>query len=290
MMAFGLPFMGAGTLLALIALGNLPAKSSGGPQPPWLPWALAVIFFAPGLFLFLTGIRTWLQGRRARRLHERHAAEPWLAAGEWDAEGATDRPRTSLLAQVLWLAFLSVFLAPFNYFVFVRPQDPGGIPFWVRGLVGFFDLFPVLMVVGIFTTLWHSAKYGRSRLRFGSFPFYLGRTLDVRFSTRRPIGSFEKMTFTLRCIEERTEVRRTSKGTSTQTVCDQIWADERVFESSWALQDGEVPVSFRLPEGDYTTCLVEAPARYWELEVAAVTPGLDFGAVFPVPVYAPTRS
>jgi hypothetical protein len=94
-----------------------------------------------------------------------------------------------------------VFLAPFNYFVFVQPQDPGGVPFWVRGLVGFFDLFP-----------------------------------------------------------------------------------------SWALQDGEVPVSFRLPEGDYTTRLVEAPARYWELEVAAVTSGLDFGAVFPVPVYAVPRS
>jgi hypothetical protein len=31
MMAFGLPFMGAGTLLAQIALGNIPAKSSGGP-------------------------------------------------------------------------------------------------------------------------------------------------------------------------------------------------------------------------------------------------------------------
>jgi hypothetical protein len=74
------------------------------------------------------------------------------------------------------------------------------------------------------------------------------------------------------------------------SVCDQIWADERVFESSWALQDGEVPVSFRLPAGDYTTRLVEAPARYWELEVAAVTSGLDFGAVFPVPVYAVPRS
>ena len=230
------------------------------------------------------------EGRRARRLHEQNPAEPWLAEGEWEPEGITDRPRTTLLTQVLWLAFLSVFLAPFNYFVFVRPQDPGGVPFWVRGLIVLFDLIPLLMIVGILTTLWHGAKYGRSRLRFASFPFYLGGTLDVRFSSRRPIGSFEKMTFTLRCIEERTEVRRTSKGTSTQTVCDQVWADDRVFESSWALQEGEVPVSFRLPEGDYETRLAFAPARYWELEVAAVTPGLDFGAVFPVPVYARPRA
>jgi hypothetical protein len=153
-----------------------------------------------------------------------------------------------------------------------------------------FDLIPVLMVVGILTTLWHRAKYGRSYLRFGSFPFLLGRTVDVRFNTRRPIGSFENMTFTLRCIEERTEVRRTSKGSSTQVLCDQIWADEKVFESSWALQEGEIPVSFRLPEGEYGTRLLEPPIRYWELEVKAATPGLDFGAVFPLPVYARPRA
>jgi hypothetical protein len=290
LMAFGVPFMSAGILIGLIAAGRIHVRSSGGPPPEWLPWALAVIFFVPGLFLFSTGVRSLFEGQRTRRLREQHPTEPWLAEGEWDPEGTTDRPRTTLLAQVSWLAFLSVFLTPFNYFVFVQPRDPGGVPFWVRGLVVLFDLIPLLMIVGILTTLWHAARYGRSHLRFGAFPFHLGGTLDVRFSTRRPIGSFEKMTFTLRCVEERTEVRRTSKGTSTQTVCDQVWADERVFESSWALQDGEVPVSFRLPEGDYGTRLALAPARYWELEVAAVTPGLDFGAVFPVPVYTRPRA
>ena len=93
MMVFGLPFMGAGMMIALMALGKIPAKSSGGPLPPWLPWALAVIFFAPGLFLFLTGdshvaARAGARGGSTSGMPR----EPWLAAGEWEAEGTTDRP------------------------------------------------------------------------------------------------------------------------------------------------------------------------------------------------------
>jgi hypothetical protein len=269
-------------LLALVATGHIPARQSGGPLPEWLPWNLAAIFFVPGFFLFVAGLRSVVSSAAVKGRRERHPDEPWLAEGGWSPEGTTDRPHTTLLAQVLWTAFLSVFLAPFNYFVFVEPQTD--VPFWVKGLVGFFDLIPVLMVLGILTTLWHSAKYGRSHIRFSSFPFHLGRMLDVRFSTSRSIGSFEKMTLTLRCIEERTETVRTNKGVSTRTVCDQLWADEYAVESS--MLEGELPIRFRLPEGDLGTRLAEAPVRYWELEVKAATPGLDFGALFPVPVYA----
>jgi hypothetical protein len=281
-MVFGLPFMGAGVVLALIAAGRISASSPKGPVPDWLPWNLAAVFFVPGLFLFGLGLKSLVAGAGVKKRREQHPDAPWLVEGGWNPEGTTDRPHTTLLAQVLWTVFLSVFLAPFNYFVFLQPKED--VPFWVRGLVGFFDLIPVLMVVGIVTTLWHAAKYGRSHLRFSSFPFHLGRMLDVRFSTARAIGTFDKLTFTLRCIEERTEVRRTSKGTSTRTVSDQIWADEYAVES--AMLEGEIPVRFRLPEGDLGTRLVEPPVRYWELEVKAETPGLDFGAVFPVPVYA----
>jgi hypothetical protein len=50
---FGLPFMAGGVVLALVALGTIPARSSGGPVPEWLPWCLAISFFVPGFFLLL---------------------------------------------------------------------------------------------------------------------------------------------------------------------------------------------------------------------------------------------
>jgi len=202
----------------------------------------------------------------------------------WDATGVTYSPGSSLPGQLGAAAFMTLLLGPFNYFAFYVP--PADMPLWARLLVGFFDVVLVLVVVGIFTTLAQQAKYGRARLAFQSFPYYLGETLAARLSSTRAIGQFKKLTFTLRCIEERTVTRRTNKGTSTQTVCDQLWAEE-VTQEGGALREGsEVVVRFDLPEGDYGTRLSAPPARYWELAVVADTPGLDFSAKFLVPVYA----
>jgi hypothetical protein len=44
-----------------------------------------------------------------------------------------------VLSQVLILAFLLVFLAPFNYFVFFGP-DSSEAPLFARGLIALFDL------------------------------------------------------------------------------------------------------------------------------------------------------
>ena len=160
------------------------------------------------------------------------------------------------------------------------------MPTWARVLVGFFDLILVLWWSGIVMTLVQQAKYGRARLAFRSFPFFLGDTLAARLGTSRAIGEYKKLTFTLRCIEERTETTRSGNKTTIRTVCDQLWADERSLEGGALREGNEVPVSFDLPVGEYGTRLAEAPARYWELAVSADTPGLDFAATFLVPVYA----
>jgi hypothetical protein len=39
-------------------------------------------------------------------------------------------------------------------------------------------------------------------------------------------------------------------------------------------------------EADLTTALSQRPARFWELEVRADTPGVDYHSRFLLPVYA----
>jgi hypothetical protein len=219
-----------------------------------------------------------LKGRR-----ERHPLEPWRADHSWDPAGASYSPGSSLAGQLAVMAFMALLLAPFNYFTFYEPQPD--MPTWAKFLVGFFDLILVLVAVGVVMTVVQHLKYGRARLSFRSFPFFLGDTLSARLGSSRAIGEYKKLTFTLRCIEERTETTRHGGKTTIRTVCDQLWADEQSLEGG-TLRDGhEVPVSFDLPSGDYGTRLAEAPARYWELAVVADTPGLDFSAKFLVPVY-----
>jgi hypothetical protein len=283
---FGLPFMAAGVAIAVFAPGakTRTAAGEGPPMPDPLVYALALVFFVAGAFVLALGVRALIERSRVKARRERHPREPWLADHVWDAKGATHSPGASLPAQVATTAFVALFLAPFNYFVFYVP--PADMPTWVRFLVGFFDLVVVLMVVGLVLTMVQHAKYGRSRLAFPTFPFYLGETFTARLGTSRAIGSFEKLTFTLRCIEERTETRRSGNGTSVQTVCDQLWAEEVTLGAGAVREGHEMTVRFDLPVGDYATRLSEPPARYWELAVAADTPGVDFSAKFLVPVYA----
>ena len=283
---FGLPFMAAGVAIALFARGAKFQSESGEgpPAPDALVFALAAVFFVAGAFVLSLGVRALIDRSRLRARRERHPGEPWLADHVWDKTGATHSPGASLPAQAATTAFVALFLAPFNYFVFYVP--PADMPTWVRFLVGFFDVVVVLMLVGIVLTIVQHAKYGRARLAFASFPFYLGETMTARLGTSRAIGNFEKLTFTLRCIEERTETRRTAKGTSIETVCDQLWAEEVALGSGAVREGHEMTVRFDLPVGDYATRLSAPPARYWELSVVADTPGVDFSAKFLVPVYA----
>lgn len=282
---FGLPFMAAGTFLGLVAQGVIGATNQAAELPAWLPWCLAVLFVGAGAFVSLKlGVGALVERSRLKARRERHPHEPWRADHRWDPAGASHSPGRSLPGQLAVLAFMTLLLGPFNYFTFYAPQE--AVPFWARAVVVLFDVILVLVVVGIVLTVVHQAKYGRARLAFQSFPFFLGDKLTARLQTSRPIGAFKKMTFTLRCIEERTETTRSGSKTTIRTVCDQLWADEVALEGG-ALREGhELPVSFDLPEGDYGTRLADPPARYWELAVAADTPGLDFGAQFLVPVYA----
>jgi hypothetical protein len=254
--------------------------------PPWLPGCLALLFAGAGLFVFGKGVVAVVERSRLKARRERYPQEPWRADHPWDPAGASYSPGASLPGQLAILAFMTLLLAPFNYFTFYDPRPD--VPTWARALVGFFDVVLVLVLVGIVLTVVQHAKYGRARLAFQSFPFFLGETLSVRLVTSRPIGDFKKLTFTLRCIEERAETVRRADETIHRTVCDQLWADEVALDGGAARESHELPVRFDLPEGDYGTRLSEPPARYWELAVAADTPGLDFTAKFLVPVYSRT--
>jgi hypothetical protein len=265
------------------------STADGSPRPPdWLIWSLVALFGGAGAFVTLKlGVGSLVDRSRLKARRALHPDEPWRADHSWDPAGGSYSPGSSLAGQLAVMAFMAALLAPFNYFAFYEPRPD--MPTWAKLLVGFFDLILVLVVVGIVMTLVQQAKYGRSRLAYQSFPFFLGDRLSARLGSSRPIGQFKKMTLTLRCIEERTETTRSGGKTTIRTVCDHLWSDEVVLEGGAMREGNEVPVSFDLPSGDYATRLAEPPARYWELAVVADTPGLDFSAKFLVPVYARGR-
>jgi len=141
-----------------------------------------------------------------------------------------------------------------------------------------------ILAGGVYFLL-RALKYGQSELRWKRFPFFLGEALEVEFVNAHGFGRFRSLTLTLRCIEERIE----SRGDSTSVVCYELYADTVRMEEGgeYNAGDGALPLAFPLPADGRPTALSLHPPVYWELEVKADTPGVDFETRFLVPVYAP---
>ena len=130
-------------------------------------------------------------------------------------------------------------------------------------------------------------RYGSGGLRYGRFPFFLGETLDVSFERTGRMGELRELTATLRCVEERYEMRGRGEDRSPVVVGYEAHRETKhVRVPAGAQKALGVGLSFALPGDAPPTLLGERPPVYWELEVRAEAPGVDYGAAFLVPVYA----
>jgi len=281
---FSLPFLLGGIAIILVSADIIPQpdENFGAPRP--VVGLLGGIFGAAGLWLCIHGIRGLLRKLRTRRLAELHPDDMWRADYNWSETGASDGALWKAVKPFLQAAALAVFLAPFNYFVFLRDEAPG----FAMAIVGLFDLVLVGIIGwGVYLVL-RFLKYGPSFLRFKRFPFFLGEMLETELRTPRGYRTFSSMQITLRCVEERYEKRGTGRNRSEKVVCYQVWADAITIEGpgAYGVDASLLPVTFELPADGKSTCLAERPPVYWEIEIAADAPGVDYKAVFLVPVYA----
>ena len=284
LLLFGVPFIAAGIFIAALASGRVGDSGDLSELPRPLPYLIAAIFGLPGLFVSLTGARAMVRALALRSKVQAHPEEPWAYEFSWTREGVREAPRTTLLGQLGLALFLSIFLTPFNYFVFFSPEEQA--PFFAKAIVVLFDLILVLVVVGVLYTIVQRARFGFSSVAFDSFPYFLGGRLSARLQPGLGIGRFDKMTLTLRCIEEVTETVRHGNKTTTSTRCEQVWSDSIEMAQGGSLGSDPIPFWFDLPSGEgLTTQLSASPSRYWELEAKAERPGVDYLATFLLPIY-----
>jgi hypothetical protein len=277
---FGGVFVVAGLGIALAMSGR--ATASGEGDLSWLGYFAAAIFVAFGAFIAggaLVGMR---RRNRLESLSLDRPDAPWLADWEWDPDTAEDENARSMTTTCATAAFLVVFLTPFNVLVF-SDELSGGEALAAGLLVIIFDAIAAFALYASVVTIWRNVKFGRSRLELGACPFRLGGRLSARFVTTRPIDA-GSLRCTLRCVEEHwTETIDARGKRHPKQESYQIYEDS----AATPLAGGrEAAIAFDLPEAaHYATALSAAPPRYWELEVTADTPGLDFHAMFLVPVY-----
>jgi hypothetical protein len=279
---FGLPFAGMGTFILLMGLGKIEIDPGKVHAPMWIIALFGLLFLLAGLSFIWHGLDGVRRKAKIKIDKTTRASSSWLWDYEWQALGISDNKLKKVLHGLIMLIVVGAFLAPFHWWAFV--SDEGVL--MVKIMVVFFDL--VFGLGGGYYFLSNLAlflKYGNSRLRFSSFPFLLGDKLSVVL-VNLP-ADINQLQLDLRFIEEKYETRQRGNSKESRVVCYQLYHEERILKDREVVPSGKLSLEWDLPnEPDMTSTLSQRPARFWELEVKADTPGIDYHSRFLLPVYA----
>lgn len=279
--AFGSIFLLAGALIVVLSVLGRMRTSSGTPQ--WLVVVFGALFAAAGTALVTHGVAGVVRTARARRRRAANPREPWTWDHAWNPIGSEDDSGRRIGRVLAFTAFLTLMLVPFNWLSFFSREQQLG--FMV--ITGVFDLVVVAMLAWCAYLVARLMKYGVGLLRFARFPFVIGDEVEVMLARSGPLATLDRLDATLRCVQERYEVTRRGGKHQSTVVSYAVWSETRTSEQGdgRASTERELRWRFVVPPDAPGTSLVMRPPRYWELEVHAVMPGVDYRAVFLVPVY-----
>ena len=275
--------MAAGLGIAGLVMGII---TPGAVKPQPMP--RSIIAFAGLLFAFagasasVAGVQGVVRMARVRRLRAAHPDEPWRWDHPWNERSTRDDTGARARHFFVVAMFLFTFLTPAHWIGFFGPRM--ALPVALVAL--FFDLVAVGLLVAAGYFVLRRLKYGAGVAVFASFPFRRGSTLELHVQAPRALPQHAVPTATLRCVQERYVTTGTGEDRSTNVHCFEIYRDTAPPEFTTAGSGSRaLRVRFAIPPDAPTTDLASRPCRYWEVDIDAVTDGVDYGARFLVPVY-----
>jgi hypothetical protein len=282
MLLFGLPFCGIGIWTTLMGLGVIAIDPDKLHAPMWVLTAIGFVFLFGGISIWgMTGRQVQRQlaiRKQSRKYPNEHAMADYL----WDPNGYTPprwRPalKSSMIA-IFVLAFAS-------------------IPNWIAYFSGEDSIFLKLMtvvtnliVIAVFyyaaKTIWHSIKFGQTRLRYPHFPLRPGEGIQLEIDLPDRLRSPEQAKLTLRCLSEYYEVSGHGKNRSKRLVHKILHESSQSLSAEQVTQyPGTLKAYFDVPIDAPSSGLQASPPRFWELEMKLFLPGLDLQQYYLLPVY-----
>lgn len=272
----GLPFAAAGAAAIAFVLGHGTIPQRGKLSfPPYALGAIGVSCVVIGLSFVAYGLVGVARRRGLAALRARYPDQPWMVDYPWDRKGGRDEAPDEIGRTLWFVAFMAIFLVPFHWVAFVSPARP----FMFQLVTLVFDAAGVALLGRVGYLVARRIRYGPSRIALARFPMTPGTTAELILDDLSPVARAFPIRATLRCVEERFEVRGTGRNRARVSVPYELYRDQTT------IAPGETRLRFELPENVPGTRLAAQPPRYWELDLAAETPGVDFGARFLVPVY-----
>jgi hypothetical protein len=280
---FGIPFALIGVAGLLVVTGVIPVEPEKIKGPTWMIGVFAGFFLMAGLSFWWHGLKGVRRKAAIASGKVRAPGSPWEWDYPWDRIGFRGNKLGQVIKTFWGFVVFAVFLSPFNWWAFVSDE---GTTF-VRVVVGIFDVITVAILGQFVYQLIQFFKYGNSRLLYHAFPFYLGDKMSIGLEGLPTPDKIEELVLDLRFIEERYEMRGSGKNRSSQVICYELYRETRTLKGSELVFASALEMEWGLPtDDDLNSGLSERPAKFWELEVEAKTPGVDYHERFLLPVYA----
>jgi len=125
-------------------------------------------------------------------------------------------------------------------------------------------------------------KYGVSFFEMSPLPGVLGGLVSGSIRIPKPVDAVGGFELTLQCIHQYT----TKSGKNSTTHKDVLWDETDHIDSAYNYgAEMVLPVKFGIPFSKHpTTVTGNTNGYYWQLKTGAKTPGIDYSALFYVPV------
>ena len=153
----------------------------------------------------------------------------------------------------------------------------------VRDLTALLDLFGIVLIGDTLLRIWQSRR--RPRMRWTTFPAFVGGRLDGVLVARPSLEPIGEVRAVLRCVHDEPAVHAVPGGEKTflepQVIYQQI-SEMPVVEDSLK----ELRLSFAVPADLPGTDLCREDATYWQVALRIPVVGPDIEIVFLAPVYA----
>jgi hypothetical protein len=280
---FGIPFVAAGALIVLVGTKVVAVDPASVRAPYWVLTVAGVSFALGGLMVWGMAWSQFAANRQRLQAGRQYPNEPALADYHWHPDGFEVSGWDGAAKAVGWAIGLTVFFSIFNWWAFWG--DGGWI---VKAVVVTFDCLGLAVWRRAGRQIGSALKFGHSRIAFTRFPYRLPEPVVIRWQPGNGISQVNKGTFTLRCVEEWTEVRGSGKSRSVSLVHEEIWSAKWILDQPRKLPVKDaVELAYDLPPGAPLTRLSADRPVFWELEVNLDVPGLDFTQTYLVPIYNP---
>jgi hypothetical protein len=218
---------------------------------------------------------------RRRRASSKGAA-PWKADYPWRPEGMDPDyvdPGGSALGVVAMLGLIGLFNVAWA-------SDS-----WIfRAVIILFDLLGLLILVDALLKVWQRVRHRRPRVRWTTFPAYLGGRLEGVVEFGRPLAARGPVEVKLRCVQDE-EVVREDPEDGHRHVSEEPFI---VYTQTREVPAGDgplrsLPLAFDVPDDLPGTDLARKLPTYWQVTVQVPLTGPDFDTVFLAPVYKQRR-